>query len=285
MADDPAAAAAPPPAATTPAAAAPAAAKPTNGKTNGKPNGKRPQPRMVTFTDLHGVERQMPESSLQARIARGAATIVKQRLGISLEEAERIVKAGGAPAAAAATANGTPATPGQQATAMADDAVRRLTAENQRLRSRADREAKRANDEARKRQREVARLKELQLDAEFRAEATAAGIMDPAAADYAVHLFGAAVEAGKATEPKAFFGQLKKTHTYLFAGAAAPPARVEIPADTAPPESNQPGETKPKPPPAGGGPGGGPGAPKNADSMNPQEFAAHQGRYGFRPGQ
>lgn len=277
MAEETAPATAATPAAATPAPATPAAAA-TPAPAPAKPNGKpKPPVKMVEFIDAKGKTIQMPETSFQARLERGMASRIKQRLGVSLEEAEKIVKAGGV-ATQVAAANPASATPSSAVTtSAADETVRRLQQENQRLKRRADIATRQANDANKKRQREVQRLKDQQMDAEFRIEAIRAGIHDP---DYAIVLYSRAAAKGDVPQPSEFFGGLKASHPHLF--VAPQPVTVAIPASTAPPESQQPGEAKPTPAAAGAATGGGGG--KTADDMSPNEFEAHKKRYGWSGG-
>lgn len=213
---------------------------------------------------------QIPESAFKERVKREAAVEVKRRLGVSMEEAEAIVRRGGTQ----------PAGQGQTAVQnTADSAVEQLRRENDNLRKHNERLAKSSEEAQKKAKREVTRANDRRLEAELRAEARMAGCADP---DYAVHLFAKAVQRGEASEPATYFAGLKTTNPALFAVAVAPkPAPPqEVAAETAPPESQAAGEVKPKPSPAGS-----PAGAKNAEDMSPQEFSAHQrGAYGYTPG-
>jgi hypothetical protein len=158
---------------------------------------------------------------------------------------------------------------------VADEAVRKLQAELTRSKAEADRQRKRADDEAHKRQKEVQRLKDRQVEGELRAMAKAAGFSDP---DYFMHLFMRAVVADKTSQPQAMLDKMKESHPHFF--TVAPP--VEMKGNTAPPESQHPGEKKPDQPPAGTSAA----APKvvDVDKMTPQEFAKHTRAYGYTSG-
>jgi hypothetical protein len=235
-----------PAAAAAPAADPPAAKRP--------PQAQRKGPRMI----------HIPEAAFKERVARAAAALHKQRT-----DAEPASAAGAAAAA-----------PAGQAAGSTDEAVKKLTAENARLRTDAAKASKRADDETRRRQKEVQRLKDRQVEAELRMAAVQAGIRDP---DYALHLFARAAAGGKAQDPAKFFTELKPAHAFLFGDVvAAPPAPPVVTATptTAPPESRAPGEAKPNAAPAGAPP-----AAPNADKMSPHEFAARtRAVYGFTPG-
>lgn len=259
---DPAAAtpAGTPPPAAQPAATPPPAAAGQHQNGGGKNKGKR------------GPEVRIPVNQFKKRIqqeARGqAAKLIQEQLGVSLEEAKTILakaKEGGAQPPADASAR-----------QVADDAVKKLQAENKRLQDAADKANRRAEDEAKKRQKEVSRLKEREILNHLNALAKELKINDP---QYAIHLFARAAAAKPGIKPEEYFPSLKTTHPHLFAEVAAP----IVPASTAPPESQQPGEVKPQPAPAGGQPGS--AQAENVDDMSPQQFSKRtQSRYGYVQG-
>ena len=235
--------------ATTPVVAAPATA-----------GGKKPvkKPNMVKFTDKNGKTFMLPENAFQVRVQRDAEQRVKARLGVSLEEAEAIVKRGGVQATATSTV---------------DEALRK---ENEKLRRESETRKRELELATRKHKKDITRLKDRQVDAELRLEAQRAGIVDPG---YAVHLFSEAVRASQTNDPVAFFAGMKKSHPHFFV-APVVAAPVEIPATTAPPESTQPGGVTPTPANAGT-----PTAPTNAEDMSTQDFNNYTRRqYGFSPG-
>jgi hypothetical protein len=229
-------------------------------KPNGKPNGK---PR--------GPEIRIPQAAFKARVQREAAVEVKRRLGITIEEAEALVRAKGEGAA-----------PGASGVAVANEVVDKLTREKNAAEARAKKsETDRLALEA-KHKKDVQRLKDKNIEAELRFTAKSAGITDP---DYATHLFARAAASGQSTDPDAFFTSLKTSHPFLFvastAPAAIPPKPTEVPAGTAPPESAQPGEAKPTPAPAGSSTA----AENPVDQMNPTEFGKHmRQKYGYTSG-
>ena len=241
--------------------AVPASASPATPQ-GGKGKSKK-KSQMVTFTDRKGRQMTMPENSFQARLNREAAALVRTRLGVPIEEAERIVKEGGASSS-------------RSAQATADESLMR---ENAKLKREVDQRKREVEFTKKKASKDVQRLKDRQIDAELRFAAMAAGITDP---DYAVELFARAARDGKEKDPAKFFGSLKTSRPYLFEKTATPPeaAPAEVPATTAPAESAQPGEVKPTPAPAGTPTGG-----VKVEEMSPQEFTQYtRSQYGFSPG-
>jgi len=245
----------PQPAAPAAPAAADLAAQPK------KPKGNRPAP--VQPAKRKGII-EIPENAFKARIQREAAVLVRGRLGITLEEAEKLVKAGGVRPGA----NGKSA-----AQASADAALRQRAEKAEKERDRLKRES---DDRVRKAEKQARRASDRATTAEMKAEARVAGIKDP---DYAVHLLARAVLQDENLDPAKFFDGLKKTHPILFENPPPPPVPVPIPASSAPPESPAQGEVKPEP--------AAPGAPPadvNAEKMDDQAFARHQRSYGYVPG-
>lgn len=237
----------------------------TGGQSQAAPPDKRHQKR--------GREIRIPESAFKARVAREAAAEVRRRLGVSMEEAEKAVKSGGTPTTP--VAGGAPAA--VQANQMADEAVKKLQRDNERLKLESARHKKMAEDTAKKGAREIARMKDKQVEAELRQFAASAGFNDP---DIFIHMFMRAVVADKALTPQGYVEKLKATHAYMF--GVAPPPPVKVMPSTAPPESKQPGEKKPEQQPAGNAAA----SPKTPDveKMSPQEFARHARGYGYTPG-
>lgn len=250
-----------PPAAITPATNPPTPAAPPSQAA--KPNGQGAK---------RGPEVRIPQAAFKARIEREAAAIVRKRLGISLEDAEKVVKAGGqAPAANGANA----------AQATADQAVAKLQGENEKLRRDAETSKRRAEEWERKHRKDTQRLKDRQIESELRFLAAQTGIVDT---EYAVHLFSRASASDKAQEPQPFFASLKTTHAYLFTTPTAPPPKAVTPvvmATTAPPESGQPGESTPRPAAAGA-----PKAPTDVTDLPNSQFAERtRAVYGYTAGQ
>ena len=186
--------------------------------------------------------------------------IVKRRLGITIEEAERIVKAGGGTTAANPTAQ-----------AAAETA---LKAENERLKKDRERVQRESEERVRKAEKAARRAGDRAITAEMRAEARLAGLVDP---DYAVHLLAKAALKDENIDPAKFFSGLKTTHPHLFAAPVEPPPPpVPVAASSAPPESPAAGEVRPAP--------AAPGAPPaavDAETMSDADFRAHQRNYGF----
>lgn len=245
--EGPAAAAAAPP----PAVAVPPPAKPQ--KVKGKqqqsaPHGHRSDDIVI------------PQKAFKQRIDREAAMIVKRRLGISIEEAEQLVKAGGGAQA------GNPS-----AQTAADSALR---AENERLKKERDRLRRESEDRVKKAEKAARRAGDKAITAEMRAEARLAGLVDP---DYAVHLLAKAALKDENIDPSKFFAGLKTTHPHLFTVPVEPPAPpVAVAASSAPPESPAAGEVRPSPAAAGAPP-----ATVDAETMSDADFRAHQRNYGF----
>lgn len=212
---------------------------------------------------------EIPESAFKARVQREAAAEIRRRTGVTIDEAERLIKAGGTLAAGG----------GKTAAAnTADAALAALRAENEKLRKTNERIQRESQQAAKKAEKRVRNANDARVEAELRAEARLAGITDP---DYAVNLFARAVGKDATLQPEAFFAGLRETHPVLFATAAAPPPppKVVVAPTTTPPESTATGEVKPQPNAAGA-----PVVEKNAEEDTPQEFAARQRGYGYVPG-
>ena len=260
---DPAAAPAEP---ATPAAApsAPAAVEPARAaapkpKKNGQ--GQPPQKRKGVI--------EIPQAAFKARVQREAAAEIRRRTGVTLDDAERLIKAGG----------GTkPAGNGQSAAAnTVNAAVAQLRSENDKLRKANERLTREGQQATKKLEKRLRNANDARVEAELRADARLAGITDP---DYAVSLFARAVTQDATLQPEAFFASLKTTHPVLFSAPANPaPAPKVVAPNTTPPESPSTGEVRPKPAAAGEPP-----REQNAENDTPQEFAARQRSYGYVPG-
>jgi hypothetical protein len=213
---------------------------------------------------------EIPEAAFKARVQREAAAEIRRRTGVTIEEAERLIKAGGTVAAGG----------GKTAVAnTADAAMAQLRAENERLRKTNERLTREGVQERKKSEKRLRNANDARVEAELRADARLAGITDP---DYAVNLFARAVGKDATLQPEAFFAGLKDTHPVLFATAATPavpPPKAVVTPTTTPPESTATGEVKPHPNAAGALP-----VEKNAEEDTPQEFAARQRGYGYVPG-
>ena len=212
---------------------------------------------------------EIPEAAFKARVQREAAAEIRRRTGVTIEEAERLIKAGGT----AAAGGGKTA-----ASNTADAALAQLRSDNEKLRKSNEKLTREGGQAVKKLEKRLRNSTDARVEAELRAEARIAGITDP---DYAVTLFARAVGKDGTLQPEAFFAGLKETHKHLFVVAppAPPPPKVVVAPTTTPPESTATGEVKPKPATAGE-----PAAEKNAEEDNPQEFAARQRSYGYVPG-
>jgi hypothetical protein len=243
-----------------PVSAAPAAA-PQRG-TNRQPP-KQPK-----------VFQEPPHQAFVNRMKREAAMEVKRRLGITIEEAEELVKKSKEQPASGAAAKGT-----ADAIVKAEKEASKLREENAAL--------KRGQDQLRaKHEKEIRRLKDKQFESELAVEVSRAGITDPDCAELALTLYSRAVKDAKTAnqeipESGKFFAGLRESKPKLFGDGAAPavPPPVVIPPTTAPPASAAPGGEPPKPTPAGGQP-----PAKTADDMTPEEFNQHLRRSGYTPG-
>ena len=255
-----------PVAGTTPA---PAAAPPA---ATAKPNKPRQQQQQQPVKKKGVIE--IPQAAFKARVQREAAAQIKAQTGMSFEDAIAFIKSKGISA---------PAGGGQSAAAnTAAQALTQMRTENEKLRKQNERLTREGEQKVKHLEKKLRNERDARVEAELTAEARIAGITDP---DYAVTLFARAVGKDATLQPAAFFAGLKKTKPALFEVEAAPPVVVEKTAtatapDTAPPESSAAGEVRPAPTAAGTL-----GKEPNAEEMSPQEFSAHQRRYGFVPGQ
>ena len=211
---------------------------------------------------------EIPEAAFKARVQREAAAEIRRRTGVTIEEAERLIKAGGTVAAGGGKT---------AASNTADVAVAQLRADNEKLRKTNDKLTREGGQAVKKLEKRLRNANDARVEAELRADARLAGITDP---DYAVNLFARAVGKDATLQPEAFFAGLKETHPVLFATASEPPPpKVVVAPTTTPPESTATGEVKPQPNAAGAIP-----VDRNAEEDSPQEFAARQRGYGYVPG-
>ena len=217
---------------------------------------------------------EIPQAAFKARVQREAAAQIKAQTGMSFEDAIEFIKSKGI----AVQAGG-----GQSAAAnTAAQAMTQMRAENDKLRKQNDRLTREGEQRIKHLEKKVRNERDARVEAELLFEARIAGITDP---DYAVTLFARAVNQDPSLQPKDFFTGLKKTRPVLFEqeprvqAEPEPPAIAAVP-DTAPPESTATGEVRPRPTTAGS-----PIKESNAEEMSPQEFSAHQRRYGFVSGQ
>jgi hypothetical protein len=212
---------------------------------------------------------EIPEAAFKARVQREAAAEIRRRTGVTIEEAERLIKAGGTVAAGGGKT---------AATNTADAAVIQLRAENEKLRKSNEKLTREGGQAVKKLEKRLRNSNDARVEAELRADARMAGITDP---DYAITLFARAVGKDGTLQPETFFAGLKATHAHLFVAAAPAPAlpKVVVAPTTTPPESQATGEVKPKAATAGD-----PVAEKHSEQDSPQEFAARQRSYGYVPG-
>lgn len=220
---------------------------------------------------------EIPEREFMNRVQRQAASLIKAKLGVTLEEAETIVK------------NAAASTPGDaDAKETADQAVAKERAKSARLEKQLEEANRLAAVEKKRAAKDRERAANKLMEREVAHAAAIAGFRDP---DYAMTLYARALKAAlaedKTLEASEYFSTIKgdEKYSYLFAktGAAETPvpkpAPVVVAPTTAPPESKAPGEATPAPKPAGGLP-----ASKSADDMNTQEFASHaRGKYNWSP--
>jgi hypothetical protein len=224
---------------------------------------------------VKGEFREPPHQAFVNRVKREAAMEVKRRLGITIEDAEALVKKGGTQAAS-----------GDQSAVQKTTDKALAEAKKEAEEARKETAQLRGQNESlkKKHEKEVKRLKNKQFEAQLSASASKAGIVDT---DYAVTLFAREVSKGTGeVDPDKFFAGLKETKPHLFsATAAAAPAAVTvppvvvIPPTTAPKESTAPGEATPTPSAPGVTP-----PQKTADDDTPEEFNARLRRSGWQPG-
>ena len=259
----PAAGGTPPPAAGTPP---PAAAAGTPSAQGTSPAAKKQgAPEFINI----------PTKEFKKRLRREAENHLKEELGITLEEAKRLLgKASATPPPAAGTppapAAGTPT-----AAAASNPELERLRLENAELTRKSDEEAKKTKKLLRREQDKRTNLL-------IKTEALLEGVREEEA-DYVLSLYGRALNAlpeGTAPPaPRAFFKSLRATRAHLFTGGAATPP-VALHPTTAPPESRQPGGEIPNP--------AAPGTPprqKSVEELTDAEFKQRTAAtYGYTPG-
>ena len=217
-----------------------------------------PPPRSPAITEI-------PPERLKERIAREARGQLKEILGMSVEDAKKILAAN----AAAAAKNGK----------RQDRAQRR----EERDIDRAQRAAEILREQVDKKKRAIKRTKERaemdRLEHQMVRAALAAGI-DDEHVDFALELLRkhqlaqpAGADASATFDARAFFVGLRPKYGYLFASPApaAQPAPIDAPATTSPPQTSapggqgtSPGEPRPRP------------EPVNADKMTDAQFRAHR---------
>ena len=250
--------------AAAPAAVTPPARAAAPKQAAGKPKGKGQRRDIV----------EIPANAFKARVQREAAVEVKRRLGITIEEAEAIVKAGGVAQAGAGKS---------AAQNTAEHALTQLRAENERLRGKAKQVEKEKLEQQKSFEKKLRRADDRATEARLMAEARLAGITNPRYVKAAIDIYADALNAGEKAEPAEFFGKLRETDPAFFAVPVAPvvppaPPPPRVAATTTPPESPAAGEVRPTPG------NGGPGKIPNAAEMSDQDFAAHQRSYGFNQG-
>ena len=219
---------------------------------------------------------EIPQAAFKARVQREAAAQIKQQTGMSFEDAIAFIKSKGISA---------PAGGGHSAAAnTATEAMAQLRSEVEKLRKANERITRESAQMKRHFEKRVRRREDERDEARVLAEVRLAGITNPDYSETALQLFAKALTETPGLAPAAFFAQLKTRSPALFEAAAppppAPPPATTTAPDTAPPESTAQGEVRPQPNGAGGPP-----KETNAEEMSPQEFSAHQRRYGFVPGQ
>lgn len=252
---------------TPPAAppAAPAAVNPPARAAAAKRSGGKPKGRERTD------EIRIPQQAFKARIQREAAVEIKRRLGITIEEAEKIVKAGGV-----ASAGG-----GKNAAQNTADQAIQARAEAERWRTKAKQAEKEKLEAQKSFDKKLRRAEDKATEARLMAEARLAGITNPRYVKAAIDSYAEALNGGETSEPAAFFSGMRATDPAFFAApavAAPAPTLPRLAPTTTPPESRAAGEVRPTPG------NGGPAQPINANDLSDQDFAAHQRSYGFNPG-
>ena len=211
---------------------------------------------------------EIPEAAFKERVQREAAAQIRNRTGMSFEDAIAFIKSKGITAQAGG---------GQSAaTNTAQAAMNQLRTEVEKLRKQNERITRESLQKQKHLEKKIRNERDARVEAELMAEARIAGITDP---DYAVTLFARSVSKDPALQPGDFFAGLRKTKPALFEPDQIPEPeapKAAIVPDTAPPESTAAGEVRPVPTNAGA-----PAKEVNAEEMSPAEFSAHQRRYGF----
>lgn len=221
---------------------------------------------------------EIPEREFLSRVERQAASLIKAKLGVTLEEAETIVKNASTTTKEGATAQAT-----------ADQALEKERSKASRLEKQLEEANRLAAVEKKKNAKDREKAANRLMEREVSHAAAMAGFRDP---DYAMTLYARALKAALAKEETLdaaeYFASIKgdDKYSYLFSkssGAAEPvakPAPVVVAPTTSAPESKKPGEETPAPKGAGGLP-----AAKTADDMDRGAFADHvKGKYGWSPG-
>lgn len=219
----------------------------------------------------------MSEDKFKRRVGRRAEALAAEALGMSIEDAKKLLRAreagGPAPAAAPGTPAAASAQPGGEAPSRREaNRLARLERDNEILRERLEKKKKRVVTIQRTE-------RDKRMDLEIRGEALASGVLE-AQADFAVFqykkLASTAEFATAPVQPRAFFATMRAQFPQCFAGAVAP-AQVPVAPSTAAPASAAPGggpaEAAPAAAPAG----------KNVDDMTDREFREHRERnYQYR---
>ena len=214
-----------------------------------------------------------PHQAFMNRVKREAAMEVKRRLGITIEEAEALVKKGGTQQASG-DKSATDKTV-DKALAEAKKEADALRKENEGLKSQSE-------AQKRKHEKEVRRLKNKQFEADLRAEIARSGIVDDDLVELALTKYSGEVTratAEKRDTPRLadFLKALRESKPHLFGATTAPvvPTVPTVTPTTVPVETT--GAPKPsesgKSPPA-----------KTADDDTPEEFNARLRRNGWTPG-
>jgi hypothetical protein len=253
-------------AATTTTVAAPAAPQ--------RPKAGKPRQQVQQPAKRKGII-EIPENAFKQRVQREAAMLIRQQTGVTMEEAVRLIKAGGTVGAGG----------GQSAAAnTADAALAQHQAEINKLRRQNERLTRESGEKVRKLEKQVKRAEDARQEAQIQAEARIAGITDPVYVDVALARFAKAVLADHTLQPDAFFADLKTKAPALFAAPVAAAAATtaqptRVAATTAPPESQAAGGVVPAARPAGSPP-----EEFDAEKASEQDFHARQRFYGFVPG-
>jgi DNA-binding transcriptional MerR regulator len=218
----------------------------------------------------------VPQDKFKERVDRAAEQRIQKTLGVSLEEAKRLLRRQNRRAARGAD----PSAPVETAGEREASRVERLEEKNRRLREEKEQIKKKL---LRTRQRGRDRIVEMTI----RTAAIAAGITEDNA-DFAVSLYQrellnpespyakALATPTAGVDERAFFAGLRGPRPYLFSAPLAAPVMVPVAPASAAPESTVPGggpsrEVPPAPPPA-----------VNVDEMSEADFKIHRQRnYGF----
>lgn len=216
--------------------------------------------------------------AFMAEVDRRAASIVKARLGVSLEEAEQIVRS-----------DRTNRDQDSGAAQTANAAVAKHQADLAKVKAELAQERTDRAEEKRKAAKAQARAEDRIRDIQVQNAAQVVGFRDP---DYALTMYARALSQAlsktppEQLEPSTYFQAVKADpqYSWLFKGQAAvveAPKPVVAPT-TAPPESGAPGQETPPPPP----PGAAALPPvEDIDKMDDVAFAQRtRSKFGWSPG-